>query len=322
MLGLVDAEEARRTGTDYRLDCAEIFSRATFECICTRSGWRVLGLAMLAAPRIERLSSWAADFTRSPDTCYWKLGRPSATVIYPWPRGSDVDVVAALSGPCSSRLVVKGVVLDTVSDCLYTSVERCDWMDERPFVTLAMLLLLVMHSARQTTVSDAHATSKLSSLATPQHHGLWMGVSSLLGLLSDIEGPTGRRPDVLFSHAFAYGVRLWNYLSGYTFSLGCHEAHQRSETPDIWGFMYELRRGLNGFCLFATTSGFVGLGPPTVSPGDVVALWPRSEYPVVLRRDGTEWTFQGLAWRHAIMRGELETFWDKFELQGMEFVAK
>ena len=56
---------------------------------------------------------------------------------------------------------------------------------------------------------------------------------------------------------------------------------------------------------FATTAGFLGLGPATMEEGDVIVLFCPSRAPAVLRPYGDTYEFLGFAYVHGIMNGEL-----------------
>ena len=73
--------------------------------------------------------------------------------------------------------------------------------------------------------------------------------------------------------------------------------------------------------VFTTRSGHIGLAPGTTKASDTIALWHGAQYAVLLRRCGEHyvrrddqyvrrwcgehWTFQGFAYVHGVMYGEL-----------------
>ena len=56
--------------------------------------------------------------------------------------------------------------------------------------------------------------------------------------------------------------------------------------------------------LIATRRGYLGLAAHAVKPGDFVCLFYGHPFPVVLRRKGTHWLFNGEAYIHGLMDGE------------------
>jgi hypothetical protein len=113
---------------------------------------------------------------------------------------------------------------------------------------------------------------------------------------------------------------LWSYLSGFRSTVDKWTFYR--DKDDIRTYCDHAVAAYGGVSLFSTSSGFIGLGPATGRPGDVMTVLPMCRQVVVLRQTGANWTFQGLAWVHGIMHGELGTFWDKKKLEESSIVLQ
>lgn len=80
-----------------------------------------------------------------------------------------------------------------------------------------------------------------------------------------------------------------------------------------------------GRCVvFATDAGCVGVAPSSITENDLVTVLRDSTIPAILRRVDDHYTFQGLAYVHGIMHGEISKFepnpsnafeYDRFEIR-------
>lgn len=70
-------------------------------------------------------------------------------------------------------------------------------------------------------------------------------------------------------------------------------------------FMRYTNAAVGRCTVFITSAGFVGVAPTCISKGDVISIVHGSSMPVILRPDDEFHTFQGLAYVHGIISGEL-----------------
>jgi hypothetical protein len=74
-----------------------------------------------------------------------------------------------------------------------------------------------------------------------------------------------------------------------------------------------------GRCFFATSKGFLGLGPRSMQRGDIVAVLFGGRVPFILRSMDGHFRLVGECYVHGIMDGEVVQMWKDGELSESEF---
>jgi hypothetical protein len=98
-----------------------------------------------------------------------------------------------------------------------------------------------------------------------------------------------------FPHLEDHSVLKWQWNS-------IHEARiDKMLTMSMWS---AIDANLTKKCLFETSSGLVGLGPPRMRAGDVVCVLNHCYYPVVLRKVGSKYVYVGGSYVYGLMDGE------------------
>lgn len=268
-------------------------------------------LQLVGFPKLPNILSWALDFNRvNGVNIVEKYGfgglecdvGTGTLARFPSPPGHNVDLGLG-------RLATSGVLFDRIA----ISGSQGDGRDGKVAVkTVASTLDLALKSLVNLSAYDAFRKTPLrrdgrvlkedvrarldSFLGNHDHggHGLIKTLQEAFGLWHSILA----LPDWIPAHRQRVGIDIMRFLQyGSTAILG------------------------QGAVCFSTSTGFLGLAPDNVLPGDFVALLQGSRFPVALRpRKDACFEFRGLVFVNGIMFGELLEMCEDTEFEHREFI--
>ena len=82
-----------------------------------------------------------------------------------------------------------------------------------------------------------------------------------------------------------------------------------------------VRKALNSRRCFVTNSAFIGLGPASMGPGDIVAILHGCTWPVILRPHGERYKILGTCYTHGAMDGEIVRERQAQDVQPQTFIV-
>lgn len=309
VLSVIDPREWQAIIPDYDQTCAEVFARATYVAISANESISVLALNSFDRPRtVEMLPSWAVDFM-----CPWQ---PDDRYVVDPAHFIDErpQKFVSWSSDCEKpKLSSRAMCITTTGvlfDIMNTAINLPSWNSFRK------------NPERLSTLHDLYR--RLSGLRPHEHHEdkTKSSTDKCQGLSHQFVELMARRtghcePAKLDAQDLAEEEELetftevlcaifenWDY-EFYGTLVNDFEVPNR-ELIMMWATHAEDAAGSAVF--FVTATGFLGIAPNGMMPGDVVALLHGSNAPVLLRRIGEQYTFHGFAYVHGIMRSELETF--------------
>ncbi len=93
-------------------------------------------------------------------------------------------------------------------------------------------------------------------------------------------------------------------LVNITESSGYWNRYDYAKTEDWGEFVVISRRNIMGTCLFRTSKGYFGLGPPALQADDLVCIFPGIRLPLILRLRGSHYQLVGTCFIYGLMDGE------------------
>lgn len=310
LIGLLNSDEAILIPPDYGSSCAEVFARAMYASLRVGKNQRTDRLVILAfvglnqverQAKVEGLPSWAVDFSTPPKMIYgdFDLERRGTPLCLEGKISLEFQVDLIKSSESSLQLVTRGVILGSVSGIWSYSPRdlRHDFDEDSDDGSSAVILSLLnfIYNAVQVAISDGDLPSSLSAGLKRKKVEVESTIVNPLLLHSLAHDSSGILTWVLDS---------WQYLAGLhsTFEDLTKERYRSYLTDYLESYLgYQTDGNLH---VVATSRGFVGVGPATMTPGDVIALLPGSGWPVILSPRGEQWVFRGLIWVQGLMEGE------------------
>lgn len=342
LLGLIDARYSGLIVPDYQAPCWRVFANATFAYVDTERKFDILQLpTRRVTASIEGLPTWATDFTKGPgefthtfDLVQWPESSPdyvvatldrtqrhlrltgvelgdvdAALVLKEWPTGElagretaanadDWEALASLiekskkglpvpkcGNPlCEAQESVRSRVVRTCSNHPLTAQELYETSSLCSDEMLQAVMQCFLHWRATTTLEDDKGIP-LSNAPTPNN------------------GPSTNYPNHYHgpSDSPSLGVQSFRWL-------------------DISNYADYADHVVGKLAFIATTTGFLGLAPGDVAVGDKIILVKGSRLPLLIRKCGDYWSFQGLVYIHRTMDSELLRAWKDVELHETEYV--
>lgn len=328
LLSMIDPREARLIQTNYEEPCQRTYAKATFAAIVAQNDVSILELISLHQPRMNDLPTWAVDFTVEQIPTNGRIHQMMDDRAA-WAKREIATKDSITIDPALQHLTTHGVYFDSVRSILRLP----SFAPNEAGVKVAEVVAPFLEDTFVSLRSD-HASSGLEYTPVPN-----VKCSSLL-----VRGPSTQVSDV-FRTTFV----LWNKVTGFP---SCHNeqdsrwkpSHKavrlraiagssissdgllqalHSNLADYLPVYIEYSKFVGGDCVvFATSHGFIGLAPSSVVVGDSIVLIHGSRYPLLLRRIGEAHTFQGLAYVHGIMEGELVDAWSGCDIDEMDFIIR
>ncbi len=277
VLGLVEEDIRRQIEVDYsekvRQNPVEIYLRWAHLLLQERPNLNVL-TTVSSQSRLPELPSWCPDFGTSGDS--WLVGNPENESGY---LEQHQDKLAHVSTSIDSReITLEGYEVDQVKE---VGIES--FPEFHPIPTT------ISHIAAQVII--ATTASKIEQFVSSCRI-----LASQISLVSGLSQKEDTLQRTLITNRFEKGAdvttiptthqlkEMYYYFDAYLQARGSHQGF----SPEQWILsgecMLAMRRACNDNKRFFTThENRMGLGRPSVASGDLVCLFPKAYFPLILR---------------------------------------
>ena len=305
--GLWSGQQSGLLEVDYRRTVAEVFASATFADMQTEGNLRTLNMVNVTSMRIDRLPTWALDFSFSTLDDHLPFF-PQVVISEPstWRTRAEIAV-----SKDHRRLTVRAIIFDRVKEIhplprslVYPSADEEDLLQSAmSSIPLDHTYLNVQNglTANSTIVNKSDQPNFQTSLQPPAH-------------IEELAFRLGVQTDPI-SNVFLWWLSeiLKNVPDKKDFS----ELYEWWKRYAIYQSNAEQRKSKSKEVFFITECGFIGRGLSTMKESDTLAFLEGLELPVVLSRTGNEFVFKGLAWINGAMMGELDESFIELLRQGV-----
>lgn len=285
-----------------------VFTRMTSAAIQIEASLDILQL--VGFPKSPSSPSWALDFTRVNGVnivekygfggldCDVKTG---TLAQFPSSPEHNVDLGLGL-------LSTSGVLFDRIA----ISGNQADDRDGNPAIkTVAGILDLALKSLIDLPAYDAFRTAPL------RHDGPRLEEDVQARLDNFRANYDNGKHGLIETLQEAYG--LWHSILALPKWIPAHRARIGIDIMRFLQYASTAVLGRGAVC-FSTSTGFLGLAPDNVMPGDVIALLQGSKFPVALRPlEDDCFEFRGLVFVNGIMFGELLEMCEDTEFEHRKF---
>ncbi|KAK4552095.1 hypothetical protein LTR86_010631 [Recurvomyces mirabilis] len=272
LLGLVNEDEAKLIGVDYSIKPRQLFAKTTFICLQLENDWTILAAVTLKGDLRQSLPSWVIDFTdiQSVDSSI-----NAGTLISPdlgQPKQRSGCFVAVDPSFSFLTLEFAQVIHDFMCQvlCNITAIQHSE-------------------TSRGYATCTAQRSRDILNMITPAqlyHSYFWKT----------------RTPSV--QEVIRKACKTWQTI-GACCEAGSSPASHVSEMSNddfvsgdltMLNISWDLTQvAAGGTSLIATSLGYIGLAPSTVTRGDRLAVGPGGEHPLLFRAVADHYVFQGIA---------------------------
>lgn len=326
LLGMIDPEEAYKVYANYEDSTTIAFAKATYASILSSKSYDILMLLSFSdeIARPAGLPSWAFNFAFGGDrkvkiddwnrVLHGRVDSPanqlmrSEAIAWTVTHASRTNEVAAGFYAPTQTLTVHGLYFDYVADLVTFDIDIASessryWKSSQLNAGLRKLLTTFQTGdpygdlpgmpAKADRNSPASFSEALMQTLEYVHESVYVGA---------------------FRHYFKILFQKWQALAS------------NSTSGEIDYRLFEewldsLKSRKTAVAVFVTRHGFIGIASGNVKMADTIALWTGCLNPAVLRHyENARYTFQGFAYIHGIMDGELLVHASKAQLPETRFV--
>ena len=311
---LVPDPEARAILPHYTKSCADVFMDTTQSLIEAQKSLDILLHVMHheQGGRLAGLPTWAIDFTfggrlaKSSADGNMPVTYPSNTQWSPGERANDLTSFDLLQGSLSLRAIRLGTI-----SALVRLPKRSSRFPDQSFYDEASEIQYILDDlCNANPYSDILSKSPDWSAAIGRHvcDPVKLSIKRDWSILSNFDScgkycgefPRVNTTEDILSAAFAEWSDTVAQNRKASYQAGRHLA--RRNISD-WTNYFEFFSG--GSMFFTTSQGFIGIAPSSVKAGDVILLPLTSSAPIIVRQVDQGSIFEGLAFVHGVMEGEL-----------------
>ena len=301
LLSLIDTAEASMIPPNYRgQTIAQTFARATYAAVVAQKSLAILELVCFEDNPTAGLATWVVDFVREQDPSRPFIQRKIPQDV-PWYETCSQRTVPAQLTPDLKSLIVSGTQFDHASERFILSTTQANSSGVDLAVDLVSLLRKVCRTFNHKAKS--HGRSQIQDDVIESSLLLTYGAGTQIYTVIEV--------------AFT----IWDEVA--TLSTGrrskdhqpfwqCdrQERHRRElefniVTSGVADFLDYVAFVSGRIMMFATSEGYMGIAPATLTHEDILVLVPESKLPVILRRTGDSWCFRGFAYVHGIYDMEM-----------------
>ena len=310
-LSLVRDFEAQAIEPDYTKTCSEVFVDSSASLMKASSSLELLLIVTNhnQEDRLAGLPTWAVDFTFG--NRFAQIGAdqnmpvalPSTTQWYTGPR---LDNHLKLDVP-RGVLCVEAIRLDRISGVVRLAKRTSRYPEQRFHEEVAqihrMLEQLNTVDPYRQCFNEVEHQSKTSEASRSLGNQDWSSVADAqaCGLRGCGEYPRAYTTEDILSASFSIWSQQLQRVSQATYEACRCKARGNISS---WTWYCEFFSG--GITVFTTLQGFIGIAPNSVRVDDIVLLPFAASTPIVVRDSDRGLVFEGLAFVHGVMEGELE----------------
>jgi hypothetical protein len=302
--------EAQTIVPNYNKSCSEVFVDATASLMKASNS---LELLLIIAQhdqeqRLTDLPTWAVDFTFGDR--FAKIGADqNMPFAHPsksqWKTGLPLDDCLEFDVP-RGILSLKAVRLDKISETIKLPRRTSRYPEQSFHAEVAQIQQMLENlttidpykacfQQREASIEMLEASSWDESKSLTNRD--W---STLANDHSCGRFPRANTTEDILSACFSIQSHHFQRVSE-----ASYEACRCKARQNVSSWMSYCQFFSGGSILFATFQGFIGITPSSVKVDDVVLLPFASPTPIIIRNSGPGSTFEGLAFVHGVMEGEL-----------------